>query len=347
MERAVLRESGAQCCIWKISRQDYEGCLEKNGLFLTESEDCERCWSCPEAFGEGGFRKTVIRNGFELWITDCLFQRDIMCYQEDISAVHFGFCLAGHYTGDLGKQREPFTLRAGEHYLFFARDQNGCGQMATGVRQLCVSLMINPELFLSYFGDDCSLLPEMLQGIVHQDTDACFFQVERITADMHRALRQIIDCPYTGASRKLYIESRCLELMAYQLRQFSGLKAVSALATGRGHVHPAEKSRIEKVRSLLLDNLDAPPNLDDLAEAAGMSHPKLNRCFRQMFGTTVFQYLKHERLKQARVMIEDQGRTVTETAYSVGYSSLSHFAKAYKHHFGISPGADFRRKKTA
>ena len=343
----MLRESDAHYCIWKFSQQNCESCLEKNGLFLTKSEDCESCWSCPETFGKGGLRKIVIRNGFELWITDCLFQRDIMCYQENTSAVHFGFYLAGHYTGAFGKDREPFTLRAGEHYLFFAHDLNGYGRMATGVRQLCVSFIINPELLLSYFGDDCALLPEVLQGIVHKDTDACFFQVERITADMHLALRQIIDCPYAGASRKLYVESRCLELMAYQLQQFSSLKAASALATARGTVHPAEKNRIEKVRRLLLDNLDAPPNLDDLAEAAGMSHPKLNRCFRQLFGKTVFQYLRHERLKQARVMIEDQGLTVTETAYSVGYSSLSHFAKAYKHHFGISPGADFRRKKTA
>lgn len=70
-----------------------------------------------------------------------------------------------------------------------------------------------------------------------------------------------------------------------------------------------------------------------------MSHPKLNCYFKQMYGMTAFQYLKCERFNRARQMLERQGLTVTETAYDVGYDSLSHFSQAYKKQFGISPGS--------
>ena len=69
-----------------------------------------------------------------------------------------------------------------------------------------------------------------------------------------------------------------------------------------------------------------------------MSHPKLNRCFRQVYGMTGFEYLRNERLNRARQML-DHGLNVTETAYAVGYESISHFSQAFKKQFGASPGS--------
>ena len=68
-----------------------------------------------------------------------------------------------------------------------------------------------------------------------------------------------------------------------------------------------------------------------------MSHTKLNRCFRQLTGMTVFAFLRRERLVRARQMIEDDGFNVTETAYAVGYESISHFSQAYKNTSASSP----------
>ncbi len=102
-------------------------------------------------------------------------------------------------------------------------------------------------------------------------------------------------------------------------------------------MHPSERQRTELAKDLLVCDLENPPSLGALARAAGMSHPKLNCCFKRMYGMTAFQYLRCERLNQARQMLEHQGLTVTETAYAVGYESVSHFSQAYKKQFGISP----------
>ena len=69
-----------------------------------------------------------------------------------------------------------------------------------------------------------------------------------------------------------------------------------------------------------------------------MSHPKLNRLFRQVYGMTVFQCLRDERLRRAKEMLEGRGLSVTETAFAVGYDSISHFSQTYKKRFGVSPG---------
>ena len=102
-------------------------------------------------------------------------------------------------------------------------------------------------------------------------------------------------------------------------------------------LHPLDKFLTERARDYLLDNLEAPPNLAKICQIVGVSHPKLNRCFKQLFGMTVFQYLRQERLNQARRLLELDGRTVSETSFMIGYDSLSHFSQAYKKQFGISP----------
>lgn len=334
--------------VWEFSHRDCERCFAKNGLLQSFSGKSESRWSCPESLGRGEFTKMQIREGFELWITDCLLNHDILCSQKSDSVIHFGFLLEGLFTGTWENGHDQFILRTGDHYLLFGQEIECSGIMAPGVHQFCVSLMISPEFLLSYFDEENSGFSEVLQGIIHHYAFSNpFMRVQSMTSEMHLALRQILECPYTGAVRKLFVESRSLELIAYQLQQFYGSEGFSAAPFGSGTLHPSEKVRIEHVRQLLLDNIDDPPHLDGLAEIAGMSHPKLNRCFRQLYGKTVFQYLKDERLRKARLLLEDQGRTVTETAYLVGYSSLSHFSKAYKHHFGVLPGHEFRKKKTA
>ncbi len=336
---------------WEFSLRDCTDCFEKNGLCLIESGVNECRWSYPRSVGRGGITRFLLREGFELWITDCLPDQDILCNQsaEDssVARVHLGFCLEGSYTGTWEKGCNQHILRAGEHYFFFGNVYSGHGVMKQGVRLFAVTLIMTPELLLSYFNNEGTEIQGLLKGITQQCSVPAFFRLESMTAEMHQTLREIIECSYSGASRRLFLESRCLELMAYQFQQFDGSKVAVSKDHSRSGIHPSEKLRIERICRMLLDNLDAPPNLDELAAAAGMSHPKLNRCFRQVYGMTVFQYLRQERLKKARMLIEDQGRTVTETAYLVGYSSLSHFSKAYKHHYGISPGTEFRSRKTA
>ncbi len=87
-----------------------------------------------------------------------------------------------------------------------------------------------------------------------------------------------------------------------------------------------------------------PPRLLDLAKAVGVSHPKLNSCFREAYGATIFEYLREVRLSRARSILEEGRMNVTEAAFEVGYSSLSHFAKAFREHFGAPPGNYLRSR---
>jgi AraC-like DNA-binding protein len=59
--------------------------------------------------------------------------------------------------------------------------------------------------------------------------------------------------------------------------------------------------------------------------------------FQAMYGATPFALLRDLRLEKSRTLLKSQTGNVTQVAMDVGYASLSHFAKAFKKKYGISP----------
>lgn len=95
--------------------------------------------------------------------------------------------------------------------------------------------------------------------------------------------------------------------------------------------------RVEKVKSVLARDLEHPPTLPEIAKEVGCSPHYLSRIFSQETGTTISRYLRDLRLDRAAAILKQGKSNVTEAAMEVGYSSLSHFSKAFAERFGVCP----------
>lgn len=304
-------------------------------------ESFEYCWNGSGDFGNLRFVKTEIRSGFDVWVSDCLFHRNIRCSLEDHpAAFSFSFYLSGKGTAKYGTRQETFEILPGKQGIFYCPDPNGTSCMCADLPLRQVGIVISPEQLRSYFESDLRSVHPVLRAILEKKQDDLFYHIRTITPAMRVALQQLLNCPFGGMTRKLFFESRALELIAHQFHQMSDARPRPSPSGQR--LHPADRKRTELARDLLVSNLENPPGLGQLARNAGMSHPKLNRCFRQVFGMTVFEYLRNERLNQARQML-DRGLNVTETAYAVGYESISHFSQAFKKQFGALPSSCMSR----
>jgi AraC-like DNA-binding protein len=298
-------------------------------------EHFECCWNGSGDFGNLRFVKIQIRSGFDVWMSDCLFHRNMRCALEDHpSAFSFSFCLSGKGSARYGSQQVEFS--PGKQGVFYCPDPNGTSCMGADLPLRQVGIVVLPERLRSYFESDLRSIHPVLRAILEQKRDDLFYHIRAITPAMRMALQQLLNCPFGGMTRKLFFESRALELIAHQLHQMSDARPRPCPSGQR--LHPGDRKRAELARDLLVSNLENPPGLGQLARNAGMSHPKLNRCFRQVFGMTVFEYLRNERLNRARQML-DRGLNVTETAYAVGYESISHFSQAFKKQFGAFPSS--------
>ena len=72
-----------------------------------------------------------------------------------------------------------------------------------------------------------------------------------------------------------------------------------------------------------------------------LSRSQLNRRLTKVTGKTSGEFIRTIRLNTACQLLEKKAGNVTEVAYQVGFSSLSHFAKAFKAQVGVSP-SDYR-----
>ncbi len=86
-------------------------------------------------------------------------------------------------------------------------------------------------------------------------------------------------------------------------------------------------------------NLVNPIDLTQIARAAEVNVRTLQMGFRAKFGLSPMRYLKNARLDLAHYLLaaNDDPVSVTEAAFSSGFSHLGRFSRDYKHRFGCVP----------
>ena len=103
--------------------------------------------------------------------------------------------------------------------------------------------------------------------------------------------------------------------------------------------------RLCVARERLGDQFEDGPDLRELGRLAGISPHHLLRVFRRVFGETPHQYLTRRRIEHAKAALR-AGRTVTDTCFDVGFSSLGSFSTRFRRLVGVAPIAYQRSIRT-
>ena len=101
---------------------------------------------------------------------------------------------------------------------------------------------------------------------------------------------------------------------------------------------------IKAAVDLLKSDLGRAWKVPELARACGVSRRSLEKHFRYFVGCTPLEFLRAERLREARLRLlrAPPGATVASIAAECGYPHLGRFAIAYRGQFGESPSATLR-----
>lgn len=155
-----------------------------------------------------------------------------------------------------------------------------------------------------------------------------------ITTRMMMILEEIRQCQFSGGLKKLFLQSKVMELLALQCEQYERVEQVRPESV---IISAADREKIHYAKDILLKSMQNPPSLPELSRLAGLNEFKLKNGFRQVFDNTVFGYLNDHRMDYARTMIAKQQYSLTEIAEQLGFSSIQHFSVAFKKKFGVSP----------
>ncbi len=94
---------------------------------------------------------------------------------------------------------------------------------------------------------------------------------------------------------------------------------------------------LQQAKKYIDNNYTAEIALEQVAEIAGVSVYHFCRLFKVMTGVTFQSYVNRLRMEQARKLLDDDGFSITQIAFSVGYSDLTHFDRIFKKVSGCTP----------
>ena len=99
-----------------------------------------------------------------------------------------------------------------------------------------------------------------------------------------------------------------------------------------------DRSFLKQLRKIIQENLaNSDLSVEQIGDEIGLSRVQLYRKVKALTGNSPVEIVRKARLTRARHLLQTTERTVSEIAYSVGFSTPSYFSKCYKEEFGENP----------
>ena len=142
------------------------------------------------------------------------------------------------------------------------------------------------------------------------------WEAARIATRIERELRE------PDGFTPLAVEGLALELVAVAARQ---------------QARRVPPRWLEAARDRLHDDPCAPASVDRLAREASVHPAHFSRAFRDFYGDSIGGYARRLRLEWAARALADGDKPLAALAAEAGFADQSHFTRAFKSQFGITP----------
>lgn len=148
-------------------------------------------------------------------------------------------------------------------------------------------------------------------------------------------LDALADNNYTGALENLFVNIKVQELLLHSVDCLVEEKEEGF--TCKFLANQSDRDKIMHARDVLLQHLGDPITIKELSRKVAINECYLKKGFKEIFGTTIFEFYQQQRMEHARYLLYEKGLSVTDVSAILGYSSISHFSTAFKKHTGLKP----------
>lgn len=314
-----------------------------------QGNDLESSFKWDHEVSNGSISTYQLRPGLILNLAElCVHQTMSIDYEVYSECINFSCCLAGQgiCRPDSAKNdtRKEYIYGPASSSINLIPAHQGSGQVCSGQKTIVTELYLTRELFNEFLYEQKETLSFSAKQLVNEALDSFIAMPLPFTPEIQYLNRQILQCRLTGPLRRIYLEGKSLEMIALYLSALKMPEKGMGKGNAKGQLpmRPNEEERVRYAEKLIKKNMQEPLSLTELAQAVGLSHSKLNRFFPQVYGASVFEYLRNLRLHHAQKLLEDGNMNVTEVAFAVGYSNLSHFSKIFKEKTGLLPNKYLR-----
>lgn len=200
-------------------------------------------------------------------------------------------------------------------------------------RLASVAICLRRDFFPTHMGIECDQLPEPLRNTVEAAVPSYTFHRFLLSPDLLAATQAILAAPYSVRREPLYVQAKAIELMSLLINRMESHGRRKGLNEPRAR----RDSRVYDARDFLASHYSEHVTLTRLCREVGLNKMSLTSGFREIFGTSVHDYLQKIRMERAYALLQDDTHAISLIAEAVGYRHSCNFSTAFHAHFGCTP----------
>ncbi|WP_321402568.1 AraC family transcriptional regulator [Maridesulfovibrio sp.] len=256
-------------------------------------------------------------------------------FQKKNTDIDFGFFLEGSISNELQESSlgpirvDNFAGKAGIGSL---HEVSGVVKATAGGKARVVHLHIEPEQLHELLFADMDVIHNDLKRVLENGSGQDMMLQNSMDPAVQAAANELFCSLGSGNCSRIFLEGKALELIGLQvMKNDASCRSRTAVLT------PREIEQIKAIHEELILNYESPPSMTEFSRNHMLGVSKIQAGFQEIYGMTVFAYLKEYKLRKAKLMFDDGDMNVSEVAWELGYTNISHFSAAFKKRYGVLP----------
>ncbi len=275
----------------------------------------------------------ILLDGIRIFYVNHNVKKDRIYHSSgEYPKVQMQFALEGTNTAKSHLTGDYFKLPGMHHNLVYFPHAE-VDYKIEGKKALFLGIQFTEDFFSGFIDEGSRLMSSFGEKI--EKKEEAFLSREYnyvITPRMRVILCEIINSERKGYLKKLFLESKIIELFMIQAEQ------ADLYNSNPFNIKKEDREKLLRAREFIEQNMLSEFTFGEVAYKAGLNEFKLKKGFREIFGNTVFGYLNDLRMEHAKQLILNEHKNISEVADLLGYSLPHHFSSAFKKKFGFAPG---------
>ncbi|UWX54443.1 AraC family transcriptional regulator [Maribacter litopenaei] len=287
-----------------------------------ETENNEICIDIPEDAGTGTIMAMSFSHGVGLMDLDVRLKREVRfeLNQSLVQPLEIIYNRESSFIHRFNGKEDAHDIRHLESAMLSSNGKHGNMVVLPADEPICFfNIEINRKQFEEKIGD---FLPDMDSDLeaLFRDVNGVnlFFYKANYSLDIAKCIEEIKECEHSGFPKSVFIEGKCYEILAHHLRQYID---DSSDPDNRKILRQATVKKLEEAAEIISSELEQVDNIIALAKRVGLNQNTLQNGFQHLYGMSVNNYIRNERMEMAKNLMEKSDLNITEITYRIGINS--------------------------
>ncbi len=251
----------------------------------------------------------------------------------EMETIEMEFVLRGSCKRDSSAFENTLDFEENRHNITYTRPHKAISNWKAPSKIVqMLQINISPNVFMGYLTGENNLMRNFKENILKKKSSRINAHSLTITPKMHQTITEIISCKRKGTLKRVFLESKILELLVMQLEQFS--------SESNPKNYTIKEENIEKIhaaKAYIIKHKYKTVTLAELSQIVCTNEYTLKKGFKEVFGATVFGFWNELKMENAKNLLLDGKISIGDIADKLSYKNQRHFSTAFKKHFGKTP----------